>query len=158
MTQKYQRFIYFLNKWQIQYCKILSDNFPCNICLLVSAYLLNRYLSTFTKHTCKGVGRRLISCYHVGPFFVPASFLEYPTFCWSTELQLLEDLAPLLDLHVQNLPWGCQEFQSLLPKQTGSPGAQSRDWAGSKHFFFSGFNTALTALPPLILYLSRYSL
>lgn len=29
-------------------------------------------------------------------------------------------LAPVLDSHVQYLPRGCQEFQSLLPKQTSS--------------------------------------
>lgn len=43
--------------------------------------------------------------------------------CWdlfSAQSQCWEDLASRLDQQVENLSLGCQEFQSLLPKQSGS--------------------------------------
>lgn len=46
---------------------------------------------------------------------------------------------------MQNLPRGCQEFQSLLPKQTGSLGAKVGSEQDPTHCFF--FLVALRVLP-----------
>lgn len=56
-------------------------------------------------------------------------------------------LAPVLDSHVQYLPRGCQEFQSLLPKQTSSHSGELG--VGEVFFlFFFLLDTVSSPLPP----------
>lgn len=78
----------------------------------------------FTKDTGQWVGSKANSLLEPFFFFFPA------------KPQFWEDLASMPDEQVQNLPLGCQEFQSLLPKQNGSQWNTSRGGRRTQLFFF----------------------
>lgn len=67
-----------------------------------------------------------------GPLIGTASFVAYSTFCRRDWLQFRGVLTPVWDSHVQYLPRGCQEFQSLLPQPTNS---RSEKWGVGELFF-----------------------